>query len=98
MTKPGRCSALLLAAAIVTLIRRSASVLEVRPATWALVALIVLKLVAGPDMSDPSGVFWMSLGLLSRAVLIAEGDRANNGSPDTVTRRAQPVPDRRTDP
>lgn len=98
LSTTGIVGALLLAATIVTLIRRSAALPEYRPAVWALVTTIVLKLVAGPDLSDPSGIFWMALGLLSRAVLIAEGGRVDVGSPDSVTGPLQPVPDRRSDP
>jgi hypothetical protein len=36
------------------------------------VAVLVLKVVAGPDLSDSSGILWMSLGLLSRAALVAQ--------------------------
>jgi hypothetical protein len=97
LSTTGIVGTLLLASVIVTLIRRSAPVVEYRPVAWALVTLLVLKIVAGPDLSDNSGVFWMALGLLSRAALIAEGRRAAVASPDSVTGPAQPVPDRRSD-
>jgi hypothetical protein len=38
---------------------------------WALIALLVVKVAAGPDLSDSSGIFWISLGLLSRGILEA---------------------------
>lgn len=97
LSNTGIVGTLLLVAAIVTLVRRSAGVLEYRPVVWALVTSIVLKVVAGPDMSDPSGVFWMSLGLLSRAVLLDEARRATRDSPDSVT-GAVPSAVRRSDP
>jgi hypothetical protein len=97
LSTTGIVGALLLTAAIVTLIRRSAGVPEYRPVVWALVTTIVLKLVAGPDLSDPSGVFWMSLGLLARAALLAEARRIGGDSPDSVTPPALPAADRRTD-
>ncbi|WFG44919.1 hypothetical protein [Pseudonocardia alni] len=68
----GIVGALLLVGAIAELVRRSWPVREYRPVVWALVALLTLKVIAGPDLSDPSGVFWIALGLLSRAALIAE--------------------------
>jgi hypothetical protein len=98
LSTTGIVGTLLLAAAIMTLIRRSASVEGYRPVTWALVALLVLKIVAGPDLSDSSGVLWMSLGLLSRAVLIAEARRAEPAPPDSVTAPVPPAADRRADP
>lgn len=97
LSNTGIIGALLLAGVIVTLIRRSAAVLEYRPVLWALVTAIILKIVAGPDMSDPSGVFWMSLGLLSRAVLIAESGQDDAAAADSVTPPAHPVPDRSPD-
>jgi hypothetical protein len=97
LSNTGIVGALLLAAAIVTLIRRSAGVLEYRPVVWALVTAIVLKVVGGPDMSDPSGVFWMSLGLLSRAALLEEARRVPADSPDSVKAALLPAV-RRSDP
>jgi hypothetical protein len=97
LSNTGIVGTLLLAAAIVTLIRRSAGVLEYRPVIWALVTAIVLKVVGGPDMSDPSGVFWMSLGLLSRAVLLEEARKVTAVSPDAVDSALLPA-DRRSDP
>jgi hypothetical protein len=97
LSNTGIVGALLLAATIVTLIRRSAGVHEYRPVVWALVTSIVLKLVAGPDMSDPSGIFWISLGLLSRAVMIAESRQAALESADRVASSVPPSTDRRSD-
>ena len=82
---------LLLAAAILVLIRRSANDLEYRPVIWALVALLILKIVSGPDLSEPSGVLWMSLGLLSRSVLISESRGAVSPDPSTAAGDAEPV-------
>src|SRR6185312_9230318 len=63
----GLVGTLLFAVAVVGLVRRGAAVREYRPVAWALVALLVVKVIAGPDLSDTSGIMWLSLGLLSRA-------------------------------
>lgn len=55
--------------AVVTLIRRSWGVVEVRPAAWALAATLIAKVVSGPDLSDSSGILWLSLGVLAHASL-----------------------------
>lgn len=38
---------------------------RLRPVVWALIALLVGKLISGPDIADPSGVTWLALGLLA---------------------------------
>lgn len=72
LSTTGFVGTLLFAAAVTALIRRSSSQVEYRAVIWALVALLINKVVSGPDLSDSSGVLWMSLGLLSRAAQIAE--------------------------
>ncbi len=67
----GAIGALLLVASVTTLIYRSSGLREYRPVLWALVSLLVIKIAAGPDLSDSTGIFWMSLGLLSRGILQA---------------------------
>lgn len=37
---------------------------EARPAVWTLVALLCAKVVSGPDLADPSGLLWITLGIL----------------------------------
>lgn len=58
---------LLFGLVVVGLIVRAASVREYRPVVWALAALLVVKIISGPDLSDSSGILWLSLGLLARA-------------------------------
>ena len=82
LSTTGLLGALLFAAAVVILIVRGAPVREYRPVIWALVAVLVLKVVAGPDLSDSSGVLWMSLGLLSRAALLAQTRKESTPSDD----------------
>ena len=74
LSTTGIIGTLLFVAAVFTLIRRSASVREYRPVVWALVALLVAKVIAGPDLSDTTGVLWISLGLLSHAALMSDQD------------------------
>ncbi len=92
LSTTGIVGTLLFAATIVVLIRRSASVVEYRPVIWALVALLILKIVSGPDLSDPSGVLWMSLGLLSRGALAQSRGAEPQGSPE-MAEPAAPVPE-----
>lgn len=58
--------------AVATLIWRSAPVREYRPVVWGLIGLLVVKVTSGPDLSDTTGVLWISLGLLSHAALKAD--------------------------
>jgi len=74
LSTTGLLGTLLLAAAIAMLIHRGATVRAYRPVVWALVTLLVTKVVAGPDLSDSGGILWMSLGLLSHAVLVQNGE------------------------
>lgn len=80
LSDTGLVGTLLFAAAIVALVRRSAPVLEYRPVIWALIASLVLKVTAGPDMSDNTGITWIALGLLSHAVLLREAGPPGAGA------------------
>lgn len=62
----GLLGTLLFVGAVVLLVRRAAPVRAYRPVVWALVAMLVSKIISGPDLSDTSGILWLSLGLLSR--------------------------------
>ncbi|GAB4082280.1 hypothetical protein [Modestobacter muralis] len=96
----GVVGALLLLAAVVTLVRRGWGVRQARPAVWALTALLICKVVSGPDLSDNSGVLWMSLGVLAHAAVNVDVRRARRfvtasgsvpGGPDgAVTQRVIP--------
>ena len=65
----GVVGAVLFALTIAILISRAAPVHRFRPVIWALVSTLALKAVAGPDLSDSSGILFMSLGLLSQAAM-----------------------------
>ena len=69
LSATGVIGALLLVSAVVTLIRQGASSPACRPVVSVLVTLLVVKIAAGPDISDSSGVLWLALGLLSHAAL-----------------------------
>ncbi len=58
-------------AVVSTLIRRSWRIRSVRSVVWSLLALLVSKVVSGPDLADSSGVLWLSLGILAHAVSAA---------------------------
>jgi hypothetical protein len=64
----GLVGTLLFAVTVIYLIWRSRSIDKYRPVVWALVALLIVKLIASPDLSDSSGVLWISIGLLSHAI------------------------------
>jgi hypothetical protein len=74
LSTTGLIGTLLFAGAVATLLHRGGAVRAYRPVVWALVSLLVLKIVAGPDLSDTSGVLWISLGLLSHAALVNQSD------------------------
>ncbi len=76
LSTTGLIGTLLFSAAIVAVIHRSGSIRKYRPVIWALVTLLVAKVVAGPDLSDSSGVLWISLGLLSHAAQSTEAKQA----------------------
>lgn len=68
----GIVGALLLVGAIVLLIQRTGNAAEYRPVVWSLVTVLVVKLVSGADLADPSGLLWICLGLLARRAVAVE--------------------------
>lgn len=84
----GLVGALLFVAAIVLLIGRSRPLLSFRPVIWSLVAVLVTKAIAGPDLSDPTGLIWITLGLLSKAAL----NVGPKDEPELLEWRPIPVP------
>ena len=71
LSTTGLIGTVLFVAAVVTLLVRSARVDAYRPVVWALVSLLLVKVVSGPDLSDSTGILWIALGLLSRAAVPA---------------------------
>ncbi|PWJ55126.1 hypothetical protein SAMN06264364_10447 [Quadrisphaera granulorum] len=65
----GVVGALLLVATLWIVIREAWPNKRYRPVVWTLLALLVAKVIAGPDLADTSGVMWMSLGVLAHAAL-----------------------------
>ncbi|WP_295697017.1 hypothetical protein [Lapillicoccus sp.] len=91
LSTTGIVGTVLFTAAVVLLIRKGYAVTAYRPVVWALVSVLVAKLIAGPDLSDPSGVLWLCLGLLSNAAVTSA--RPHLTAP--LVRQPRPVP---TDP
>lgn len=65
----GIVGTLLLAVVIWVLVRDAWPARSVRPVVWALAALLIAKVISGPDLADTSGILWMSLGVLAHAAL-----------------------------
>lgn len=65
----GAPGAALFALAVIGLMLRTRRIPRARPVLWALLALLVVKTVAGPDLSDSTGVTMVSLGILAKLVL-----------------------------
>lgn len=87
----GVVGAVLFVAAVWVLLAQGTKVREARPAAWALVAALVCKAISGPDLSDSSGVLWLSLGVLAHAAVQARRLRETGGA---LTDRVQPVASR----
>ncbi|GIG53422.1 hypothetical protein Dac01nite_01740 [Demequina activiva] len=49
------------------------------PVVWALLAALLGKAIASPDLSGPSGVLWLSLGILAHGILVARRDATDPG-------------------
>ncbi|WP_138758763.1 hypothetical protein [Modestobacter altitudinis] len=71
LSSTGVIGTALFIAVVWTLIRRASAVDQFRPVIWAVITLLVTKVIASPDLSDPSGVMWLSFGLLAHAGLRA---------------------------
>jgi hypothetical protein len=63
----GIVGTVLFVAVVVVLVRGAWNVRQARPAAWALIALLIAKAVSGPELSDSTGVLWLSLGVLAHA-------------------------------
>ena len=84
LSTTGVVGTLLFAIVVAGLIRRALPMSEYRPVVWALATLLISKTIAGPDLSDSSGILWISLGLLSRAAMTAYVPIAIGPNPVTV--------------
>ena len=87
LSTTGIIGTLLFGAAVLSLMRRTSGILACRPVFWTLATLLVSKLVAGPGLSDSSGILWISLGLLSQAAL-----RSKMQGVSSLSNTNQPVP------
>lgn len=76
----GIVGTVLFVVAVGSVIRASLPLQEYRPVVWALIALLVTKVVSGPDLADTSGILWMSLGVLAHGAVQARRT-PSEGSP-----------------
>ncbi len=87
----GVVGTILFVLAVSAIVARSINVLPYRPVLWALTALFVTKVIAGPDLSDPTGMMWMCLGALAHAGLQTRRDVDGRYSPVSAVSAASPV-------
>lgn len=71
----GLVGTVLFVAAVVVMLRAGSRLPEYRPVAWALIAVLTVKMISGPDLSDSSGILFLSIGLLARAGLIQRQGR-----------------------
>ena len=81
----GVVGAILFVAAMLAIIVPALRLRAHAPVVWALVAGLIGKLIAGPDLSDSSGVLWLSLGVLAHGIVAARDEPA-----ETASRRESP--------
>lgn len=65
----GLIGSLLFVGAVVSIVIAARRDRTMAPVMWLLVAFFVVKVVSSPDLSDSSGVMWLSLGVLGRAAM-----------------------------
>jgi hypothetical protein len=88
--------------AVVATVRPIMQVKAMRPALWALVALLISKVVSAPDLADSSGILYLSLGVLAwqnvqqrrAGGLVVEGFAGNQDLRRSRTLRASKSVDR----
>lgn len=68
----GLVGAVLFAVVVGTLVRRTFHLPRYRPVMWALVAVLIPKVIAGPDLNDAGGTMWMCIGVLAHAATVAQ--------------------------
>lgn len=71
LSSVGLVGALLFVAALTTLLLSTRRDREARPVVYALAAFMIVKIISGPDLSDPTGTLWLSLGVLARYALVS---------------------------
>lgn len=94
----GAPGTLLLVLAIASLTVQSRRNLGVRPAVWAMTALLITKVISGPDLNDTNGILWMALGVMANSI-IRHRDRPGHpagAGPPTAAARSLPTHDRAT--
>lgn len=81
LSTTGVVGTVLFTAAVVSLMVRGGRLRSYRPVVWALGALLVVKVISGPDLSDTSGILWISLGVLSAGVLAQRAGASGHTGP-----------------
>lgn len=69
----------LFAVAVIGLLVRTVRIPQARPVLWALLTLFVVKAVAGPDLSDSTGVTMIGLGILAKLLLDKQAEEHASG-------------------
>ncbi|SDN55347.1 hypothetical protein [Geodermatophilus sp. DSM 45219] len=80
----GVVGAALFVAVVWVLLREGYALGRARPVVWALVGVLITKVIAGPDLNDTNGLTWMSLGVLAHAALSARRARASTSGATAV--------------
>lgn len=62
---------ILFVAAVLTVILPALRLQGHAPVVWALMAALLGKAIASPDLAGPSGVLWLSLGILAHGILVS---------------------------
>ena len=65
LSNVGVVGSVLFVAAVVVVVRHALRCGGAGPTIWVLAAILTAKLVSGPDLADPSGLLYLSLGALA---------------------------------
>lgn len=88
LSTTGVVGTVLFVVAVASVLTRAAPIRAVRPVMWAFVSLLISKIISAPDLGDPTGLTWLSLGVLGHAVLLGMG-RATAGTVAVGSSRAR---------
>jgi hypothetical protein len=91
LSTTGLIGAALFVWTVVAIVRPALHAPAVRPVIWALVAVLVSKVISAPDLADPSGILYLCLGVLAwQGVQVRRARRLTlDGAPEIVgVRRA----------
>ena len=60
--------------AVLTLIWHAIPHKAARPALWVMTSILLGKLFNGPDLGDPTGLLWLTMGVLAHFAATGQGD------------------------